>query len=175
MPYLALTLYVKKKVIGLNEYDSSDEEDRCTKEILQLEEELFQEDDGAARWPVIQLYRNMLVAVLNTFILNTMYRSVALIPVFLLFVVHDSRRMPIKHIYLNYLQMLTSVCLLIISVCNILPSISSFFDLMSITGMREILKVLKHLELALMAMVPLSLPIWKLSDKIEEKRVKELK
>ena len=165
---------MKMKIIGLHKHNPSDEDERCIKEILLLEEELFKENDRAIRWPIIQLYRNLLVAVLNTFILNTIYRRVVLLLVFGLFIVHDGRRMPFKHVYLNYLQVLTSVCLLFINACNVVPSFSMFFDVMVISGMEHIMKALKYLELVLLAIVPLSLPLWKLWEKIKEKRNKKL-
>ena len=173
IPHISFALCVKRKMVGLNEYHASDEDERCIDEILLLEEGLFSDDDRAVRWPVIQLYRNLLVVVLNTFILNPVYRSLALLPVFLFFSVHDARRMPFKHLYLNYLQMLTSTCLLIINVVNVLPSFSLMFDVMVISLMGDILRVLKYLELVLLAIVPLSLPAWKLWQKIKVKRAKK--
>ena len=173
MPYATFLLYVKKKSVGLNKYNPSEEDERCITEILQLEEELFKEDDGGIRWPIIQLYRNLLVAVLNTFILNTIYRSVVLIPVFMLFGFHDALRKPFKQAYLNYLQMLTSGCLLVINACNVLPSMSVVFDLMVVSGMGNILAALKYLEISLLIAVPFSLPLWKLWEKVREKRAKK--
>ena len=101
------------------EYIPSDEDEQCIIEILQLEDELFKENDRVVRWPIIQLYRNLLIVALNTFILNPIYKTVAVIPVFVAFIVHDCLRKPFKHVYLNNLQILTSVCLLIISVCYV--------------------------------------------------------
>ena len=120
----------------LAECNPSEEDERCIEEILLLEEELFQDDDRAVRWPIIQLYRNLLVAAMNTFILNPIYKTVAVIPVFLAFVVHDCFRKSFKHVYLNYLQIMTSVCLLVISVCNVLPANSTIFEVgsMEIVG-----------------------------------------
>ena len=99
-----------------------------------------------------------------------MYKTVALIPVFIAFVVHDGFRKPFKHVYLNYLQILTSVCLLATSVCNVLPAFSLIFDVMVVSAMGDILKALKYLELTLLAIVPLSLPAWKLLERVKEKR-----
>ena len=166
---------MKMKIIGLHKHNPSDEDERCIKEILLLEEELFKEDDRAIRWPVIQLYRNLLVAVLTTFILNTIYRSVVLLVVFGFFNLHDAYRKPFKHVYLNHLQVLTSTCLLFINGFNIVPSVSIFFDLLVISGMEHAMKVLKYLELELLAIVPLSLPAWKLWEKINKKRNKKQK
>ena len=125
------------------------------------------------RWPIIQLYRNLLVAALNTFIMNTVYRSMVLFPIFMLFAFHDALRNPFEHVYLNYLQMLTSTCLLFINACNLVPSISIVFDVMVLLAMGDILRALRYLELALLAIVPLSFPAWKLCERIAGKRAKK--
>ena len=168
MPYLAIILYAKQKIVGLTRCSSSGEEKRCIEEILQLEEELFKEEDRAIRWPIIQLYRNLIVAMLNTFVLNPIYRSLVLFPVFLIFTAHDARRMTYKHIYLDYFQMLTSACLLIINACNALPLMSIVFDVMVMSSMGDILRAVRYLELLLLTIVPLSLPAWKLWEKMNE-------
>ena len=49
--------------------------------------------------------------------------------------------------------------------CNVLPSISIIFDVMVVSSMGDILRGLKYLELVLLAIVPLSLPAWKLWEK----------
>ena len=77
-------------MIGLSDYHPSKEDERCIEEILEMEEELFSVDDNAFRWPLVQLYRNLLVVVVQTFMLNTIYRSVVLAPIFMLFGLHDS-------------------------------------------------------------------------------------
>ena len=175
MPYLTLVLCAKNKIFGLHRFDTSDEDERCIKEILLIEEELFKEDDAAMRWPVIQLYRNLLVAVLTTFILNSIYRSVILIPLFLIFTVHDALRKPFHNIYLNYLQIMTSACLLTINACNILPSFSIIFDLSVLSAMGDIQRAQKYLELVILAIVPLTFPTWLLWERIQERKVKKQK
>ena len=135
-----------------------------------MEEELFVEDGQGLRWQVVQLYRNLLVAVLHIFVLNPIYRSLTLLPVFLIFTVHDSRRMPYKHIYLNYLQMLSSACLLVINACNVPASYSTVFDLMIVSGMDGVLTALKYIEHVTLAIVPLSLAIWKMWEKYQDVR-----
>ena len=173
MPYVTLVLYVKEKVAGLRGCNHSEEEERCIDEILLLEEELFWNDDQSVRWPIIQLYRNLLVAALNTFIINTIYRSVLLFPVFLFLSIHDCLRKPFRHMYLNYLQMMTSACLLIINACNNLASFSVVFDLMVVSKMGFILTTLQYLELVLLFIVPLSLPAWKMWEVIRKKRAQK--
>ena len=173
VPYITLALYVKKKTVGLKRCHLSKEDERCIDEILLSEEELFRADDRGIRWSVVQLYRNLLVVVLNTFIINSIYRSVVLFPVFMLFGLHDALRKPFKHVYLNYLQILTSACLLMINACNNLASFSTSFDLMVVSAMGNVLRVLKYSELVILAIVPLSLPAWKLWETIRGKRSKK--
>ena len=170
MPFFTIGLYVKNMTVGLNKYSPSDEDELCTKEILLLEEELFNDDGRGIRWPVIQLYRNLLVAVLNNFVLNPIYRSMAFIPVFLFFALQDRHRMPFKNMFLNYLQIFTSASLLIINTCNTPASISKVFDLMAVSGMTEVIRALKYVEFVTLAMVPMSLIVWKLWQFILTKR-----
>ena len=169
IPYVSFSLCLKEKMIGLSAYHPSNEEERCIEEILEMEEELFLVDGNSFRWPVIQLYRNLLVVVVSTFILNPIYRSVVLLPIFLLFSLHDARRMPFQHIFLNYVQMLTSACLLIINACNVIPSFAVMFDVMAMSAMGDILKASRYFELVLLAIVPLSPLVWIGRDMIREK------
>ena len=175
MPFFTVGLLVKSKTVGLRSYTPSKEDELCIKEILQLEEEVFKEDDRSIRWPVIQLYRNLLVAVLNIFVLNTIYRSMVLFPVFLIFALHDCIRMPFKHIYLNYLQILTSASLLVINTCNNLASMSIVFDLMIVSGMPGVLRGLQYTEIVVVVMVPSSLIAFKLWEILKERRSKKQK
>ena len=75
----------------------SAEEQFCIEKILDDEETLFKIDPSQNRWPVIQLYRNLLIVILSIFILNPLYRSMAFLVMFLCFVMHDWHRMPYKH------------------------------------------------------------------------------
>ena len=59
------------------------------------------------RWSVL-----MLVAVLDRFILNNINRSMVLIPVFWLFIFHDTHQKPCKHVYLSQLNSDIEVCML---------------------------------------------------------------
>ena len=102
--------------------------------------------------------------MLNIFVMNSIYRSVAFIPVFLAFSVHDCYQMPYKHTYLNYLQMLSSVSLSVINACNVLASFSIVFNLMIVPAMEDMLSALKYIEFVMLAAVPLSLIVWKIIE-----------
>ena len=173
IPYITLVLYAKKKMLGLGEYCPSEEEKRFTKKILELEEELFSEDGGAVPWSSIQLYRNLLVVMLSTFIVNNMYRSVFLFPVFMISGLHDILRKPFEHHHHNYLQMLTSGCLLVVTSCNVIPSISIIFDVKSMSSMGRITKVVGCLEVLVLVVVLLFLPVWTLWKNMKENREKK--
>ena len=158
---------MKKKIFGLETCNLSEEDENCTKEILQVEEKLFKEDGHSVPWVVIQLYRNMVV---NTFILNPVYKSIIMFPLFLLFGIHDARRMPYKHVFLNYLQIFTSSCLLIINACNVLPSLSIVFNLMVVPAISGILRSAKFVEMLTLISVPLTLPLWMIWEENESKQ-----
>ena len=111
---------------------------------------------------MIQLYRNLLIVLMNTFILNPLYRVISLIPVFLIFVIHDKHESPYKHPYLNILQVLSSSCLLVLTVCNIPPSMSFATQLDVIPFMNIVVPLLKYTELALYIVMPGSLILWKI-------------
>ena len=164
-PYYAFWLYVKKRTVGLDQQSLSDDEKLCISTILEMEEELFNTKKAFLRWPVLQLYRNFIVVILNTFILNPIYRTIFFIPVFGAFLHHDRDRMPYKHAYLNVLQCLSSGCLLIITACNIPASIVVMTNAMSVPFMGSVVKALQYVEMSTYAIVPLSLVGWKIWEK----------
>ena len=162
LPYYAFYLYVQKKICGISDIEFRSEEARCVEEILQMEENLFKEHEKYLRWPVVQLYRNFIVVIMNIFILNPIYRTVCFIPLFLFFLVHDRWRKPYKHPYLNLLQCLSSGCLLVVSVCNIPSSYAVMGESMNIPHMAVVVTVLQYVEMVVYAAVPLSMVSWKL-------------
>ena len=143
--------------------------------ILQLKEQLFYETSNSIRWPVVQLYRMLFIVVVNTFVLNPVFKSLWFSGVFLLFALHDSKRMPFKNPFLNQLQRLTSVCLFFVNLCSA-PSAFSSLDITLIQNMDICLKVLHYFELSLYGVVLLSLPVWKIWEKfnniLEERKKK---
>ena len=144
VPLYTIWLYLKKIIFGLQSQDGSEEDHLCIKSILEVEESLFRSTEGRfIRWSAVQLYRNLLVVVLNTFILNPIDKSLSYIGVFLLFLTHDWRRAPYKHPYLNSLQICSTTCLLVVTACNVPASFSSASNLMVIPHMRDLLRTLK--------------------------------
>ena len=176
MPFYTGVLVLQKKRGDLQKCSHSDEDKICIEEILKLEEEFYKEGDNTFQWSVVQLYRNLLIAVLNIFISDPIYRSISFIPMFLVFCIRDCKRSPFKHDYLNSLQVLSSACLLVITACNIPSSFSIATDLLAIPGMREVLTGLKYTELFVLALVPCSLLLWKILEKRQSThKEKELK
>ena len=78
--------------------------------------------------------------------------------------------MPYKNLYLNYLQILSSVSLLIINACNVPASFSFVFDLMVVSGIEDVSKGLQYIEYTVLSVVPSSLVVWKLQEIIPTKR-----
>ena len=159
-PCYAMWLCIKKKLVGLHNRNSSHDERLCVAAILQMEEDLFK--PNKIHWPTVQLYRNFLVVILNSLILNPIYRSITFIPLFLVFLRHDCTRMPYKHPFLNQLQALSSSCFLVISACNFPASIVIMTNAMSVPFMGIVILALQYLEMTIYAVVPLYLVAWAL-------------
>ena len=170
IPFVGLGLQLKKYFGTLCVKELKEEEENCTNEILQIEEELYKYDNKVMRWPVIQLYRNLFVVILDIFILHREYKILGFLALFMIFALHDRCRMPFKHPYLNQLQVMTSVCLFLVATCSVLPAVSSFGDIMAVPQMKTCLTVSKHLEYSLYLLVPLSLPAWKIWMHFENRR-----
>ena len=162
VPYYAFWLYGKKKCVGICRPQLSEQEVLCAEAVLNREEEVFEVNNGTLRWPVVQLYRNFLVVVLTTFVVNPIYRSIAFVPVFMSFCLHDRSRAPYKHTYLNTLQCLSSSCLLLIVASNLPGAMSVMTKSMSVPHMKSIVMVLQYVEITTYALMPLSLVLWKL-------------
>ena len=167
-PPYSFVLWMKKKWNGLAKCEASEDELLCVDVIMEMEEILFKSEDSFPRWPVVQLYRNLFIVTMSTFILNPVYLVIGFILVFLVFGIHDRQRMPYKNWYLNFLQRLSSGCLLAISACNIIPAFSFIMNLKAIPNMAVVVPALKYLEMALCGMVPLSLLVWKISNRYKQ-------
>ena len=175
-PYAAyLLLRYRNKDVPLQQAEDDGEEEVCRVGLLEPEEMLFCESDGwnAMSWPVVQLYRNLVIVLLNTFVVNPTYRCLSFIIVHLLFVIHDRNSLPYKHPYLNGLQLLSSRCLLVITVCNIPASFATNVNVMNIPRMTEAIAMLKWVELAMYFVVPFSLVVWKAWEFLVNRRIKK--
>ena len=165
IPFLVVWLHLKRWLIRMQKPNLSTDEKLCIENILDGEETLFRANPGQFRWPVLQLYRSLLIAVLSIFMLNPFYRSMAFLLLFLSFAVHDLHRMPYKHPYLNIVQVMSSCCLLLITACNIPSSISFMGDIMVVPHMDIVVQILRTFELILYAVLPLSFIVWKVWEK----------
>ena len=163
-PPFTLTLYGKKHLVGLVKPNISEEERKCSQRVLELEEMLLKETDGKLRWPVVQLYRNLFVVVVDIFIHNPVYRSIIFIPLFVLFLLHDRYRIPYKHPSLNFLQSQSSALLLITTACNIPAAFSTVFDVMAIPNMHFVVTLLEYVESLLFLAMPASLLVLKVYE-----------
>ena len=160
--------YAKQK--DQEDTDILDEDDeRCRIMILEQEEELFDVDDKSLRWPVVQLYRMLVIVLVNTFVLNSIFKCLWFASIFGAFLVHDAYRNPFKSKFLNGMQSLTSACLFLVTLCSVPSGISSVVDIRGIPNMDICLVVLRYCERSLYMVVLLSFPVWKLREKYNER------
>ena len=143
----------------------NEEDVRCSSMILQLEEELFDVESKGIRWNIIQLYRMLIIVLIDTFVLNPVFKSSWFCVIFVGFSYHDRERMPFKHPFLNQLQRLTSACLFLVTVCSNPSAFSSVGDIRAVPYMDIFLTFLRYFELFLYVVVVLALPWWKLWEK----------
>ena len=175
-PYYGVILYFWKRTqnsnnpIATTSHYLSKEEHVFRKSILESEEWLFREIEGRSLgWQIVQLYRSFAITFLSIFIINPIYRQLTYAAIFLVFIVHDRNREPYKHPYLNLLQCLTCRCLLLVLLCNVIPAMSYLVNVQTIPSIYEVVRMLGMLELVIFAVVPLSLPIWKIKSYIDNR------
>ena len=161
-PFIPVWLHLRKRFKNLHSKKIGRIEEMCANEILEQEQTLFRNDNNSVRWSSVQLYRNLVVVIVDTFVLSAVYKSLWFAVLFVAFAIHDRYRMPFKHPYLNQLQRLTSISLFLVNVCCIPSSFSSVGNIMAVPGMDTCLTGLGYFEKALYVIVPLSLPAWKI-------------
>ena len=161
MPLITFWFCLMKKMGQLPILERTEDEEKCVSEILDLEETLFVSDNKGMRWPIVQLYRNLLVVVIDTFVLSPVFKTLWFMAIFMSFLIHDWHRMPFKHPYLNHLQRLTSVSLFLVNLCSNPSSFSSIGNIMSVRNMGSCLTALRYTTIGLYILVPLSFPLWK--------------
>ena len=138
--------------------EEDDEEEECVKAILKSEEEMFRSDGNFLNWNVVQLLRSLLVVVLKTFVINPVYRLLIFIPVFGVFLLHDSRTMPFKNHSLNFLQISSTLSLLLITTCNLVNAFAYMNDISGIPDITVVMDVLGYVETIIsIAFIPVSL------------------
>ena len=87
--------------------------------------------------------------------------------VFGLFLVHDRHRLPYHHPYLNLLQILSSVSLLVVTACNNPAAFSAIFDIMAVPHMAGVVAMLQLVEVVVYVALPLSIVLWKVWEKVK--------
>ena len=152
-----------------------DDDEDCTNMILEQEEELFDDESKGVRWGVVQLYRMLAIVLINTIVLNPIFKCLWFVGIFAAFFAHDEYRMPFKHPFLNHLQRLTSACLFFVSLCSVPSTFSSVGDITAIPNMDICLTILRYFELFLYVIVALAFPFWKLWEKCTEQLQKRKK
>ena len=74
-------------------------------------------------WQEMLLLRSLLTSILRTYFIDPLFRLLLLLPPSIFFHVHDCQSMPYFSKRLNLLQCLTTIALLVVTICNILPAI----------------------------------------------------
>ncbi len=172
-PYLGIVLYLLKIKFPCTKTIPSipsPDEEVFVQTILEVEEELFTQDEGAFGWQIVQFYRTLAMNIIVTLITNPVYLTLAFLPVLLVFVLHDREKRPFKDTYLNILQPLSSGCLLLLLGCNVVSSVSFIVDISMVPWMSHVVGILAIVEMLIHACVPLSLPLWMVYKFIQNKR-----
>lgn len=119
-------------------------------------------------WQIIQSYRAFALITLNTFFINPIYRTLVYIPLLSFFLIHDFCRMPYKHQYLDILQILSSLCLIIVVTCNSLAATSYMVPINRLKYIESLVQISSIIEDVSYAVVPLSLPTWMVWTRLKE-------
>lgn len=146
------------------------------KAILSSEDGMFHSEYTLISWNVVLLLRGLTIVILKTSVINPIYRLLAFLPVFSLFIVHDRSAMPFKSNPLNLLQVLSSLSLNLLTACNLVSAFSYMADITGIPGMDIIIDGLGYLEKILFCgLIPVWLVIWKVWRRLEKKKRKKKK
>ena len=149
------------------------EEEEFAERVLQAEEELFSYQEKCFNWQTIQFYRTIAMNIVTIIITSPLYRFMALVPVLCVFSIHDRTRKPFKDAYLNRIQTLSSRCLLLVLLCNLVASLSFTADISMVDGVALVAKMSSIIEMILYAVVPLYFPFLKIWEIVMTRRGKK--
>ena len=160
IPYYSIYLYLKVHFIGLSSGCYSKKDAMFMENLLEDDRDVYRQHDKLLSWPVVQLYRNLLIATVKSFVINPMYRTLAFLPIFSTFLLHDRSAKPFQNKVVNILQTSSTTCLCVIVICNIIFSFSLFMsNIESILHMETVLAVLSYTESIVYFIFPLMLPV----------------
>ena len=154
---------VEKDVCKEKEDERLQEEASCIKAIMESENEMFKPGFKLIDWNTVQFVRSLIIVLFKTFLINPIYRLLVFSPIFLLFVIHDNRAMPYKHNYLNVLQILSTMSLLLLTGCNLVNAFSYMEDITGIPGMNNVVAIIGYTENVLLVVL---LPAWLITCKL---------
>ena len=146
---IPFSFFIIKKFHKVDKEVSNNEEEKCRTTILEVEEMLFDAESKGIRWPVIQYYRMLVIVLVNTMLLNPVFKSLCFSVIFIGFWAHDWYRMPFENPFLNYMQRLTSACLFLVNVCSVPSAFSSVGNILLVPNMKICLEILRYFELSL--------------------------
>ena len=160
IPYYGVFLYLKRLFGGMASFAYSSEDIQIVSTLLKDYDEVYRQHNQLISWPVVQLYRHLLIAAVKTFVIDPMYRSLAFLPIFCIFFVHDRSAKPFQNKSVNVLQTSSTVCLIMIIICNMIFSFSLYMtNIQSIPNMETVMIVLSYIESIVYFIFPLMLPI----------------
>ena len=185
VPYYSFFLYIRSlcyrstgEVEDVEEESSGKIQNECPlqRSLLEEEQDVFEIDNNSTKvvtWQVIQFYRSFVMALIRTCIIDPIIRTLIYLPSLVVFLVYDRTLKPFRNPFMNILQTLSTVFLLFLVVCNTVASFSLMVDLTAIRNVKTLLRTLKYIEFSLYLVLPLSLPLWKLSMKLFPQKKKQ--
>ena len=160
IPYYSIYLYLKVHFVGLSSGCYSKNDAIFIEKLLESDQEVYRRSDQLLSWPVVQLYRNLLIAAVKSFVINPMYRTLTFLPIFCIFLLHDRSAKPFHNKETNVLQTSSTTCLCIIVIINMFFSFSLFMsNIETIPDMGTVLAVLSYIESIMYFLFPLMLPL----------------
>ena len=125
-------------------------------------------------WNTVRLLRMLVIVMLETFFINPIHRLLIVSPIFVIFLIHDINARPFKSIRLNLLQILSSACLLLIVLCNVVFAFSYMSDITGIPDMNITVNILMYIEyLLLVILLPIWFVIWKVCTSLGNTKEKD--
>ena len=131
-----------------------------TRVQLERDDEVYRQKYDILSWPVVHLYRSLIIAAIKTFFVNPIYRTLMFLLLFFIFVLHDRSAKPFKNKNMNILHSSCTICLTFIVMCNLLFAFTLYLPkIYTIDGIDTVLKLLSYIENIMYFIPPLVLPV----------------
>ena len=127
---------------------------------LESDDEVYRRKHQLLSWPVVQLYRRLVIAAIHTFFINPIFRTLMFLLLFFIFVLHDRSAKPFKNKDMNKLHSSCTICLTFIVICNLMFSFTLYVpEIYECDNIDTVLKVLAYVEYTAYLYIP-CLVIW---------------